>query len=112
MTLATGLAGTDFTDLDNFADGFPHHLFAIHRRQAPVWWHEPTEHTPDGEGFWSVATYDEVRAVLRDPRTYSSETGGDREYGGTLLQDMPIAGHVLNMMDDPRHNRIRKLVSS
>jgi cytochrome P450 len=109
---AIDLAGVDLTDLDTFANGFPHDVFELHRQQAPVWWHEPTEHTPDGEGFWSVATYDEVRAVLRDPRTYSSETGGDREYGGTLLQDMPIAGHVLNMMDDPRHNRIRKLVSS
>ena len=30
-------------------------------------------------------------------------TGGDRPFGGTLLQDLPIAGQVLNMMDDPRH---------
>jgi len=47
----------DLTDLDNFAHGFPHDLFAVHRREAPVYWHEPTAHTPDGEGFWSVATY-------------------------------------------------------
>jgi cytochrome P450 len=112
MTPAADLSEIDLTDLDNFANGFPHDLFDLHRRQSPVWWHEPTENTPDGEGFWSVATYDEVRTVLRDPGTYSSETGGERPFGGTLLQDMPIAGHVLNMMDDPRHNRIRKLVSS
>ena len=36
--------------------GFPHTLFEVHRREAPVYWHEPTENTPDGEGFWSVAT--------------------------------------------------------
>ena len=109
MTAALG--EIDFTDLDNFAAGFPHDLFAVHRRDAPVYWHEPTAHTPDGEGFWSVATYDEVLAVLRDPVTYSSETGGDRPYGGTVLQDLPIAGQVLNMMDDPRHARIRRLVT-
>ncbi|MFS0898707.1 cytochrome P450 [Mycolicibacterium litorale] len=102
----------DFTDLDNFANGFPHELFAIHRRDAPVYWHEPTEHTPDGEGFWSVATYAETLAVLRDQDTYSSVTGGERPYGGTLLQDLPIAGQVLNMMDDPRHAQIRRLVHS
>lgn len=102
----------DLTDLDNFAGGFPHHAFVLHRREAPVFWHEPTEHTPDGEGFWSVATHAEVLEVLRDPLTYSSETGGDRPYGGTLLQDLPTAGVVLNMMDDPRHARIRRLVSS
>jgi cytochrome P450 len=103
--------GIDLTDLDNFAAGFPHHLFEIHRRQAPVWWHAATAHTPDAEGFWSVATYRETLAVQNDPETYSSERGGDRPYGGTLLQDLPTAGVVLNMMDDPRHARIRRLVS-
>ena len=106
------LAAIDVTDLDNFADGFPHDLFDIHRREAPVFWHEPTEHTPDGEGFWSVATYAETLEVLRDPATFSSVTGGARPYGGTLLQDLAIAGQVLNMMDDPRHGQIRRLVSS
>jgi cytochrome P450 len=108
----TCLAEIDFTDLDNFAAGFPHDLFAVHRSEAPVYWHEPTENTPDGEGFWSVATYAETLAVFRDPVTYSSVTGGSRPYGGTLLQDLSIAGQVLNMMDDPRHSQIRRLVSS
>jgi cytochrome P450 len=112
VTLAGALSGIDFTDLDNFANGFPHELFAVHRREAPVYWHEPTEHTPDGEGFWSVATYAEILAVLKDPVTFSSVTGGDRPFGGTLLQDLAIAGQVLNMMDDPRHSQIRRLVSS
>lgn len=107
-----GLRDIDLTDLDNFAQGFPHHLFEIHRREAPVWWHEPTSHTPDGEGFWSVATHAETLAVQRDAQTYSSERGGDRPYGGTLLQDLEVAGIVLNMMDDPRHARIRRLVST
>ena len=102
----------DLTDLDNFAHGFPHELFAVHRRDAPVYWHPPTVHTPDGEGFWSVATYAETLRVLKDPDTYSSERGGDRPCGGTLLQDLPVAGIVLNMMDDPRHDRIRRLVST
>ena len=77
-----------------------------------MYWHEPTENTPDNEGFWSVASYAETFEVLRDQVTYSSVTGGDRAYGGTLIQDLPIAGQVLNMMDDPRHRQIRKLVSS
>ena len=112
MTLAGALAKIDLTDLDNFANGFPHELFAVHRREAPVFWHEPTDNTPDGEGFWSVATYPETLAVLKDPVAYSSVTGGTRPYGGTLLQDLAIAGQVLNMMDDPRHSQIRRLVSS
>ncbi|ORA14654.1 cytochrome P450 [Mycobacterium arosiense] len=112
MTPAGELAKIDLTDLDNFANGFPHRLFAIHRREAPVYWHSPTDNTPDGEGFWSVATYAETLEVLKDPVTYSSVTGGTRPHGGTLLQDLAIAGQVLNMMDDPRHSQIRRLVSS
>jgi cytochrome P450 len=112
VTVAGALAQIDFTDLDNFASGFPHSLFEVHRREAPVYWHPATENTPDGEGFWSVATYAETLAVFRDPVTFSSVTGGSRAYGGTLLQDLAIAGQVLNMMDDPRHSQIRRLVSS
>ena len=41
------LAEIDLTDLDRFNTGFPHDVFEVHRREAPVWWHEPTEHTPD-----------------------------------------------------------------
>ena len=92
MATATGMADVDLTDLDNFAAGFPHHLFELHRREAPVWHHQPTGHTPDGEAFWSVATYAEVLEVLRDPMTFSSERGGSRRHGGTLLQDLAVAG--------------------
>lgn len=108
----TALADHDLTDLDLFARGFPHDVFALHRREAPVYWHPPTEHTPDGEGFWSVATYAETLQVLKDPETYSSERGGTRPYGGTVLQDLPVAGVILNMMDGARHARIRGLVST
>jgi cytochrome P450 len=110
-TAAVVLGGFDLTDLDNFAHGVPHDVFAEHRRVAPVLWHEPTEHTPDGDGFWSVATHAETLEVMRDAARYSSERGGNRPCGGTILPDQAIAGEVLNMMDDPRHARIRRLVS-
>jgi cytochrome P450 len=109
--VADEIEGVDLTDLDTFANGFPHGVFRLHREVAPVFWHEPTVHTPDGEGFWSVACYDDVLRVLNDPVTFSSETGGARPYGGTIIQDLPVAGVVLNMMDDLRHARIRRLVS-
>lgn len=110
-TAARVLEGFDLTDLDNFASGVPHAVFAEHRRAAPVLWHEPTSHTPDGEGFWSVATHEACLEVMHDATTYSSERGGARPCGGTIIPDQAIAGEVLNMMDDPRHARIRRLVS-
>ena len=76
----------DLTDLDTFANGFPHDIFRLHREQAPVWWHEPTSHTPDGEGFWSVATYDEVLEVLNDPVTFSSETAATDPTAGRFCR--------------------------
>jgi cytochrome P450 len=112
VTAAGAMSEIDLTDLDNFADGFPHALFERHRSEAPVYWHEPTAHTPGGEGFWSVATYAETEMVQLDAATYSSERGGERRHGGTLLQDLEVAGLVLSMMDDPRHARIRRLVSA
>ena len=101
----------DLSSYETFVNGFPHDAFVQLRGHAPVWWHEPTERTPDGEGFWCVSTHELVVEVFRSPRTYSSRTGGDRPYGGTLINDMELSGKLLNMMDDPRHQRIRQLVS-
>ncbi|MFW0785211.1 cytochrome P450 [Gordonia sp. CPCC 206044] len=101
----------DLTDLDRFTTGFPHHDFDVLRREAPIWWHAPTDHTPGGEGFWVLSRYDDIVAVATDSTGFSSEGGGDREGGGTTLEDMPrgsAVGSLLNMMDDPRHAKIRK----
>src|SRR5262245_28744114 len=101
----------DLTDLDLFEKGFPHHVFTWLRREAPVYWHEPTSHAPDGEGFWVVSRYADALRVLLDPVAFSSVTGGARVHGGSFLQDVPYAGVMLNMMDPPRHDRIRALVN-
>jgi cytochrome P450 len=104
----------DLTDLDLFADGFPDEVFARLRREAPVWWHPPTAHTPDGEGFWVVSSHADVMAVAADAVTFSSERAPGADGGGTILQDLPYGfapGVLLNMMDDPLHRRIRRLVT-
>ncbi|MEZ5233814.1 MAG: cytochrome P450 [Acidimicrobiales bacterium] len=88
-----------------FANGFPHPFFAWLRREAPVWWHEPTEHTPEGEGFWVVSRYADVVAMFKDPDTFSSELGG------TQIAASNGAGLQLNQTDDPHHRRLRALVN-
>ena len=52
---ASALDGIDLTDLDLFTSGFPHEVFSELRRVAPVYRHEPTSHTPDGQAFWAVS---------------------------------------------------------
>jgi cytochrome P450 len=109
------LADIDLTDLDRFTAGFPHDVFVRLRRDAPVFWHRPTEHTPGDEGFWVVSRYDDVLAVATDAATFSSDGSAVRPTGGgTLIDDLPggfAAGVLLNMQDDPRHQRIRQLVT-
>jgi cytochrome P450 len=107
----TTLDAIDLTDLACFEHGFPHDVFDLLRAEAPVFWHRPTRHTPDDEGFWVIARHVDVLAVFLDPATWSSEGGGGRERGGTFLEDTPFGGIMLNMMDDPRHKRIRSIVN-
>ena len=71
----------DLTDLDNFADGFPHELFTVLRRERPVFFHDPTEHTPGGEGFWVVTRHADVTAAAADAPALSSHCGGPRRVG-------------------------------
>jgi len=101
----------DLTDLASFARGFPHDVFRWLRRHEPVWWHPATPHTPDAVGFWVVSRHADVLQVFQDPQSYSSEGGGDRPQGGTMIADSAAAGVMLNMMDDPRHRRIRQLIN-
>jgi cytochrome P450 len=101
----------DLTDLDTYRDGFPHEVFTWLRAEAPVYWHEPTAHTPQGEGFWVVSRYKDALAIQLDSKRFSSVTGGSRERGGTMIADQLGAGLMLNMMDDPRHRQIRGLVN-
>ncbi len=101
----------DLTDLDNYRDGFPHDFFSWLRREAPLYWHAPTAHTPDGVGFWVVSRYADTLAIQLDAKRFSSVGGPGRASGGTMIADQPGAGSMLNMMDDPRHRRIRGLVS-
>ena len=61
-----------------------------------------------------MTRYAQVAEAAADPATFSSEGGGGREGGGTLIEDLPAgfaAGVLLNMMDDPRHHAIRRLVT-
>jgi cytochrome P450 len=105
------MQGLDLTDRANFANGFPHQHFTWARQNAPIYWHEPTETTPGGEGFWVMSRHEDAMAILLDPGTYSSDTGGGRSGGGTALHDDRGAGKFLIMSDDPRHKRLRSIVN-
>src|ERR1700685_3293515 len=54
-------------DPESFARGQPHDQFDWLRTHDPVHRHSET----DGPGFWAVSRYRDVRAVGRDPVTFS-----------------------------------------
>ena len=95
----------DLCDGRSFGRGFPHEFFTRLRHEAPVWWHEPTTQTPGGEGFWVVSRFDDVVAVFRDAKTFSSELGG------TQIFDGKGQGYQLNQSDGAQHRRLRGLVN-
>jgi cytochrome P450 len=110
--LPAALGGFDLTDKSKFAVGFPHEVFARLRREAPVLRHPPG-HSVDGESFWVISRYLDIKEAAANP-AFSSQGGGGRAGGGTHVDDLQPgihAGVLLNMLDDPRHQLVRDLVS-
>ena len=101
----------DLSDGRVFANGFPHDYFRWLRESEPVFWHDPTPISPDGDGFWVISRYDDVKEIQINPELYSSETGGNRTGGGTGLSDVTTIRNVLNFTDDPKHKMLRSLVN-
>ncbi len=100
----------DLSDDLSFSNGFPHAFFSWLRLNNPVYWHEPTSATPDGEGFWVVSGYEDINHVIRNPVIFSSDKGGHRVGGGTAIKDEKTAGKLLNQSDGYHHRRLRSLV--
>src|SRR5580692_5910140 len=68
-----GVAAVDLLDHDLFADHEPWEVFEALQRDAPVYFHPEAG---GGRGFWVLTKFDDVRAVLKDYATFSSEVGG------------------------------------
>ena len=103
----------DFRDPDLYLQGTPHELFTRLRHEDPVHWNRER----DGRGFWSITKYDDITAISKNPRLFSSA----REHGGHRMFDENVVGVAgvgaeetdapMISMDPPEHNRYRRLVS-
>src|SRR3954447_6317250 len=94
-----------YLDNDAFAERIPHETFTLMRHQAPAHWYD----WEYGKGFWCITRYDDVVAVLKDWRTFSSETGA------TALEDLdPDQIEARKSMLDPappKHSSLRAIVN-
>jgi cholest-4-en-3-one 26-monooxygenase len=101
------LEGVLVTERDVWADGPPHELFTRMRGECPVHWTERITEYPEEDGYWSVTLADDVHAVSRDWRTYSSERGGVTAASGVF--PIELARAMFIGMDPPKHDRIKAL---
>ncbi len=60
-----------------------------------------------GPGYWSAVTFEDVRAVNRDQRTFSSAGG---VISGDPAPEYLAVGSII-VMDNPKHHQVRSLVS-
>lgn len=104
---APDLPSVNLLDHDLFADHEPWEVFDLLQREAPVHFHPE----PGGRGFWVLTKYDDVQAVLRDPKTFSSEVGGSATIDD-LPEDVLAVRRSFLEFDPPKHGRYRRLIST
>ena len=115
MTTGTfGTAGIDLTDWDFWARPLEerHEAFRTLRQlPRPAFFEEPdnTPVAPRGPGYYALVTHADIIEASRRPQDFCS--GG----GAINITDMPVDlneyfGSMISM-DDPRHAKIRRIVS-
>jgi cytochrome P450 len=94
------------SDRELWENGPPHELFKRLRSECPVHWSEMPEY-PDEAGYWGVYKADDVHAISRDWRTFSSERGGVT--GLTHAIPLELMRSMFIAMDPPKHDRLKQL---
>ena len=91
---------------DDFRDG----AFATLRREKPIsFWELPKQPDYDpGAGHWALVCYDDVHYVSRHPHIFSSAPS--ITFGDNVPELSEFFGSMI-VMDDPRHQRLRNIVS-
>ncbi|WP_067185655.1 cytochrome P450 [Microtetraspora niveoalba] len=107
-------ADVDLTDWDFWARPMEEreHAFALLRRlEKPAFFAEPElSFAPAGPGYHALVRHADIVEASRNPEIFCSGDGGS-----TNIVDMPAEfveyfGSMINM-DDPRHARLRRIVS-
>jgi len=106
-TVGRDIQSVELSAQELWHDGPPYELFSEMRRKCPIHWTESLEEFPEEAGFWSVTTADDVYAVTRDFRTYSSELGGVLVALGEFPLELSRAMFI--GMDPPKHDRVKAL---
>jgi cytochrome P450 len=102
----------DLSDLDLWKDGPPHEVFEQLREDGQLHWSELGDFEHES-GFWSVVRFEDIAAVGRDYKTFSSERSiilVDKLVWDGSPDPMDLAQHMMISQDPPRHDRLKALV--
>jgi cytochrome P450 len=105
-------AGTELVhDPDTYVRGAPLEVLDRLREtgRGVVWVEEPAAPGfAGGPGYWLVLRHADVRAVLRDPATFSSYTGATQVRDPATPEDLAYVRRMMLNMDPPQHSRLRR----
>jgi cytochrome P450 len=91
----------NLADTDLYTTRDAHLVWQTLRAERPVFW----QAQPAGQGFWAVTRQADVRRVLGEYQTFTSE-------GGTAIAMLggpdPAAGLMMQATDPPRHSLFRQ----
>ncbi|MGI9155449.1 MAG: hypothetical protein ACR2FG_02240, partial [Marmoricola sp.] len=68
----------------------------------------PTPGSDGGPGYWLVLRHADVKAVLRDPQTFSSWVGATQVRDPATPEDLAYVQRMMLNMDPPEHYGLRK----
>jgi len=106
-------AGIDLSDVDGFWTKSIEHRHAafnaLREMRGLPFFAEPESNLVPGPGYYALTKLDDIAAASRTPAVYTSSKGS------TSWEDMPVEflefyGSMINM-DEPRHSRLRRIVS-
>jgi len=85
-----------------------HDVFRRLRAEEPVYWNPEADST----GFWAVTRYDDIEAISKNPKLFSSakENGGHRIFNENDIDGNDTDASMISM-DPPEHASYRRMVT-
>ena len=98
----------DLKDPDLYLRGDHHEIFRTLREQEPVYWNPEADST----GFWAITRYDDIEAISKSPKTFSSakQMGGHRIFNENEIEENQTDATMISM-DPPVHAAYRRMIT-
>jgi len=98
----------DLKDPDLYMTDDFHEVFKALRADSPVYWNPEA----DAAGFWAVTRYDDIEAISKNPKLFSSakDMGGHRIFNENEIDENNTEASMISI-DPPVHAAYRRMIS-